>query len=101
MINKLKEKTLRCTQIMTIYQTLLLLLWSRDSSDGIPTEWTAGVRFLEGARVETSSEVHLASYIMGTRGPFLSGKAAGALSWPQEWRSYASTTPCLQGTVHN
>jgi hypothetical protein len=48
-----------------------------------------GVRFPAGAKyfyllhnVQTGSGAHSASYPMGTRGCFLSGKAAGAWSWP-------------------
>jgi hypothetical protein len=70
------------------------------------TGWTAGVWFPVGARhfslfhsVQTDCKARPDSYLMGARGTFLGGKAAGAWSWPltsiqcraHEWWSYTST----------
>jgi hypothetical protein len=48
---------------------------------GLNTDWTTGVLFPEEAEgysfslcVQTSSEAHPASYLMGNRGPFPGGK---------------------------
>jgi hypothetical protein len=53
------------------------------------TCWTAGVRFLAGARdfsllhsVQTGSGAHPASCPMGTKVPFSGSRAAGAWNWP-------------------
>jgi hypothetical protein len=57
----------------------------RDSSDGIATGWTAGVRFPSKARdfslfhnLQTGSGAHPASYPMDTGGSFPGGNVAGA-----------------------
>jgi hypothetical protein len=72
---------------------------SRDSSVGIATGWTDGVRLPAGARdfsllhsVQTNCGAHPASYPMGTvvtrPGVKLTTKCRG-----QEWWSYTSTPP--------
>jgi hypothetical protein len=75
---------------MTVYPKVK----SRDSSVGTALGYGlddrfSGVRFPEGTgnfslhhRVQNGSGAHPASYLMGTRGSFPGGKAAGALNWP-------------------
>jgi hypothetical protein len=70
---------------------VLAIYKSRDSSVGIATGWTTGVRFPAGARdfsllhrVQTGSGAHPASYTIGTGGSFPGDKAAGAWS---DWQS--------------
>jgi hypothetical protein len=60
-------------------------VWSRDSSVGIPTGWTVGVRFPAAARnfslfhsVQIGSGAHPVSYTMRNGGLFPEGKEAGS-----------------------
>jgi hypothetical protein len=58
------------------YSTGLRAGWS---GDRVPA---GAVNFSLHHRVQTESGAHPASYLMGTRGSFPGGKAAGGWSWP-------------------
>jgi hypothetical protein len=85
------------------------LHWSRASSVGMATRWTARIRFPAGANdslllsVHTESGTHPAWYPVGTGSDFPGRKAATAFNWPltslhcrsQELWSYISTPPYI------
>jgi hypothetical protein len=75
-------------------------------SAGLRAGWS-GVRFSAGAgnfslhhRVQTGSGTHPAYYIMGTRGSFPAGKAAGAWNWPLTSIS-AEVKECVELYLHS
>jgi hypothetical protein len=71
-----------CIEVLCIYIYYIYLqdFWSRDSSVGIATGWTAGLRFLAGAGdfslLQIGSGANSASYPIGSGGSFPGGKAA-------------------------
>jgi hypothetical protein len=73
--------------IITRITLLLGNIKSRDSSVGIETGWTSGIRFPAGSRnvfllysAQTGLGAQSAFYSMGTGGSFPGGKAVGARS---------------------